>query len=333
MANNSSITPGISSNEREAFLWWYGVSCTVSGAGVLSAILLICALLRHQPLREGAHLLVIGLLILDTVAALPSCLFTTTILSAQLGHAPPLPCVLVQFPRHLIFTAVHWIATALALNRFVAILLPHRYPNISSRRATAFLAAVCCIIACVATVPFVTDTLGYYAFSPVMGSCVLIQYPHPLVPLLLSLSVTVPFCLQGGLYFCVLANIFRSCQKHVRETATRSRQRTIAVMLMGSFIWYIVCYCPLPIIATHLPMVWRGRPLLFFWLNSLTHFGSAGTPAIYILLSGEYRRAVLLTVRAALWRLSGERLCATASQTTRSTQAAANSAGKVSNTR
>ncbi|XP_055342338.1 uncharacterized protein LOC129590917 [Paramacrobiotus metropolitanus] len=321
MVNNNSTAAGIVASQHDALLWWYGVSSAVSGAGVLSAVLLICALLRHQPLREGAHLLVIGLLSLETVSALPSFLFTTTILTANLHHTLPVTCVLVQFSRHILLTMLHWIAVALTLNRFVAILLPHRYPHISSRRATAFLVAVAGIIACLATIPFVTDLLGYYAFSPLMGACVLIHYSHPLYPVLISLSVNVPFCLQGVLYLCVVASIFRSWREQVRESSGRRRQRNIAVMLMGSFVWYVACYCPLPIIAAHFPTIWIGRPLLFFWINSLTNFGAAGTPMIYIFLSSDYRRAVLRTLSAVLRRISGERLCAAALPTPRSTQA------------
>ncbi|XP_055353625.1 uncharacterized protein LOC129599426 [Paramacrobiotus metropolitanus] len=306
MVNNSSSAPVVISLDTDALLWWYSVSSAVSGIGVLAALLLICAILRQQHLREGAHLLVIGLLSLETVLALSSFLFTTTVFIAQLQHYVAVPCVLVQFSRHLLFTIIHWISVALAINRFVAILLPHRYSHISSRRATASLVTVCCIIAGVATFPFVKGILGYYAFSTVVGACVLIQYPHPVVPFLLSLSAIVPFCLQGALYLCVIANILRSWQTHVLETAARSRQRTIAVMLMGSFVWYVACYSPLPIVITYFPSVWRSQPLLFFWLNSLMHLGSVGTPAIYILLSGEYRRAVFETLRAVLRTVCGE---------------------------
>ncbi|XP_055329959.1 uncharacterized protein LOC129582471, partial [Paramacrobiotus metropolitanus] len=220
-----------------------------------------------------------------------------------LPPAPPppltLPCPFIYFLYVLNYSLIAWADAALALNRFTAILLPHHYPRVASRRAVVLQLAVCWTIALGCALPQYLSPRIQVALLP-SGACNIVRSEGRLLFMLVLLSLYVPLGAVGFLYsFVFLSRYCKVCRNRVMglngivdAVFVEKMQRRIATakILFYSFIWYCVCFIPLSFIPLLLAVPLNSDIRILLCTKTVFYLAFAAEPAFFYAMSGQYRR-------------------------------------------
>ncbi|OWA53948.1 hypothetical protein BV898_18372 [Hypsibius exemplaris] len=198
-------------------------------------------------------------------------------------------------------SVVNWSDAGLALNRFVALYLPHRYKAWTSAAVNAAIITCCWLISIGITLPFTVSAGGLGTVMSPLGQCQITAIGR-LGTFLLAMVTYVPYAVSGAGSLLILWKCFGFSRLRARDVAPdrsgnpaaeyrRTRRRlNMAKMLVLTFLWSCICASPAYIITAMFASLYGTNPVSVMWGRTSTACQYAFTPCILLLSNAEYRR-------------------------------------------
>ena len=229
----------------------------------------------------------------------------------------PMSCPSLLLVHSTAIFAENWTLFIVAVNRFIAVELPHRYRESLRKSVLSCQLLLPWLIALSVVVPARLGIGGEAWISPNTGVCY--QKSNGSVYLLVEFAVGLytPIAATGAVYFVLFfrlavrrnriaghvaprsQNGTRLLRPRVTSTAssggrqnavisarlklgTRTKQIATARMLLCSFVWYCFCFIPGPSITVSMPQLYQASSAsLQLWLTkTFLVCGYAGSPVI-----------------------------------------------------
>ena len=278
---------------------WFAVNLTLGIVGSLLLVALICAiLLGHRSNRNNSttlliiHLLAIEFIICSTLMPHQSItIYWPNLRMFRVG------CTYNYFAWMLTMSGAQWSTCFLALNRAVAILIPHAYEKLANIKSAVLTIILAWLIPFVIYFPFFLGFGGFYDAIPPWMSCGIRTDPgfKWASSVMTPFGFYIPLAITGSGYFVILICLLgRNLRKHhvvpigvdpvtSRRNAIvngnlRRRRLAIAKMLFASALWYCACYLPNIVIVTSFFGVFMRNPPLQLWLRTIFFLGYIGNP-------------------------------------------------------
>ncbi|OQV17313.1 hypothetical protein BV898_08562 [Hypsibius exemplaris] len=283
---------------------WFTLSILTSFFGSFLLILLLVHIFRTK--LTGSTILIAHLLILQLIlCSVYFPIFFIDSFAGLNGASLNLNCPVLLLLLIGAVQAQHWASLMLAINRYVAVALPHHYRKVVSKPAVTVMLLSPCIIGLGGTMPFYFGSGGKFGAQPVYGYCAftIAGHVYGFRALWQTIGTYIPTLLMGIIYvtlFVRLAVDGRVCfgSKRNKEGLTSVEKRlekrvTLAKMLVAAYVWYCFCFLPGPIVVLAYPRLYGQNLMLAHWLNGfLTLCGYAASPVIFLFLSSDYRAGV-----------------------------------------
>ncbi|OQV17314.1 hypothetical protein BV898_08563 [Hypsibius exemplaris] len=282
---------------------WFALSIAVS----LFGCFMLAALLAHICYGKltGSTVLIAHLMALQLLhcAVFFPILFVDSF-AALTGSSLHLNCPLLLLMHISAAQAEHWASLVLAVNRYVAIALPHHYRKVVSTPVLTVMIIAPWVIGIGDTLPLYFGYGGILGEKPVFGYCAIKVagriYGRALWQ---TIGTYIPTVLMGIIYvtlFVRLAIDGHVCFRRKSDAEEKSmlerrleKRVTMAEMLVVAYVWYCLCFLPGPIILTAYPQLQRQYVMLAHWTSGfLTLCGYAASPVIFLFLSSDYRKGV-----------------------------------------
>ncbi|XP_055350898.1 somatostatin receptor type 4-like [Paramacrobiotus metropolitanus] len=290
--SNSTITSVLS---RPFVLSWFTASFIINLLGSSSSFLLIFALCTRSRFHSTTNLLVIHLLLIEAInMAAPTMLAIFAVLLHETHRPFPVHCSIVAFTQILFTVLSNWLSALLAINRLTAKLWPYRHKTWTTKSTVTMAVVGTWVLSLATTIPLLFGVGGRLDRFYPLGYCGVKPTPGVMFAVYTNISFTCPLSVQAVCYALIVGSLQRSMVACPTVVAAqrRRRQRAISFVLLVVFVWYLVCYLPIPIITTYFYGQWQTDHRLFVCFKTLMTCGSAGTPIILLSLSSEYRLAV-----------------------------------------
>ena len=183
-------------------------------------------------------------------------------------HAPHGACPFFAFYNFLLIVT-SWADVALAINRVVAVSLPHHYDSIASIRVTSIMTFIVWVIgSIVVSLMLLGKGLHYQQITP--GSCLNIVTSGLGVFLTMAMN-TIPVIIAGicslvilggvGCYRCTAGTDRDQLRPAVlRQRNTLKKRMVLAKAMMASFVWCFCCTMPLVISLNFLQKMIKLHP-------------------------------------------------------------------------
>ncbi|OQV15356.1 hypothetical protein BV898_10462 [Hypsibius exemplaris] len=304
---NTSRIPPLTERQRLTFNTWFGLSMgiTLAGSGLL--ILLLVSAVRRENSRSGSRILLLHLM--STQLLLCGLLFPIHFITSYLAlirRNPTISCSSFAFIHTSTTFAQNWSQALIAVNRFVAIGLPHHYRSWVSRRTLAAMIVAPWVTGFAITLPVYFGIGGDFTMNKAYGSC-FAKVNGPYLTVWFALGNYVPLALTGVLYislFVKLAGRKRVISVHAvpavgndekgpRLTQTQRRHIAIARMLVVSVVCNGICLVPAPVITSFFPNVFARNGMVQLWLvKTMVMCGYAASPVIFLIMSSDYQKEV-----------------------------------------
>ena len=278
---------------------WVSVMLTFGFCGGALSYILAATILCQRSLRSGS-----GILIAHTLLTEGTLLFVSfpllTVQTFIARHNPPsvTTCHVVAWIYYVILQATHWTEMLIAVNRFVAVILPHHYRAMTGKRATISMIVACWTICIVnMTLPLFNvaaqiDSNNFWKSCTMRG----LKGQGQVFLFLVSFNAYIPIGVEGTLYlvmFCVIFSRRAAGKSHSRvdtgtpqmlaskvaEVQRLERRLRLAKMLFVGFIVPAICSLLTPIMAAAWPP-YVTYPLLHLTLRAVLVVGYAIHPVI-----------------------------------------------------
>ncbi|XP_055354433.1 trace amine-associated receptor 8b-like [Paramacrobiotus metropolitanus] len=222
-------------------------------------------------------------------------------------------CDFFQFFYMLIVGVEQWSKCFLAVNRFIGIFLPHLYQTFASCQNTIAVIVISWIVPLIITLLILLQIGGKSAgVTQPWNGCIVqplngvnwalhaVNYVCTIIPL--AGTMTVYLAILLGSYFGIFCRHAHRVDVHAalpdRINAMKQKVKRVkkARMLFVSVLWYLVCYLPHTIIVTTFSTLYFNNPPLGLWMRTIYLMGFAGSPFIFLIMSQEYRRRLVLLI-------------------------------------
>ncbi|OWA50770.1 hypothetical protein BV898_15276 [Hypsibius exemplaris] len=304
---------------------WFAFTIAICVFGTVSLLLLLIVALTKR-LHHGAAFLIIHLSCLQLfLCAISYPLSTTDIYLALIPDQTvrfAIHCPSFLFIFKVVLHTEMWSSVLLAVNRCVAVALPHHYRMMTTKVALASMIGVPWVIALVINIPLLFGVgLDLKRDHPV-EYCLAMPNGSVYSRVYLVMERYLPLGVKGVMHFALFLHIHvkrvngrksvkpfvpstctapsRSLQKP--QTATTSKRAhaqrggrniVLAEILGVSFIWKCVCFLPGPISQEVYPALYSSSQILQFWmLRTFALCGYAANPIFFFALSSDYQTAL-----------------------------------------
>ena len=287
---------------------WFFFTMAVSFGGSILLILLLASSFKQTHPITGSRLLLVQLLSLELFLIGVSFPIQTMIAYNRLMEQPVyLDCSVFLLVHSSVIFTENWNIFVMALNRFIAIELPHYYRRTVSRWVGFSTLLTPWMIGVSFILPAYFGIGGEFLFLPTSGACYQKANGNAYILVEFAMGFYVPIALTGLLYSIIFFRLSflrvraprttvqppriaielagRSGVLHVHPeepellNAGRAKRIAKAKMLLASFVWYCLCFVPGPIITASYQQLFRADPMLQLWLvKSLLICGYAGCP-------------------------------------------------------
>ncbi|XP_055344555.1 uncharacterized protein LOC129592523 [Paramacrobiotus metropolitanus] len=277
--------------DRTSVIVWFTVTLLICIAGTLSSGCLITAFCVQKHMRRASTFLIGYLLCLDLLnTAIFMPMSFVVLLMSQLGRQFQADdvCEVSIFFLVMLNCTSNWAGAFVAVSRFVAIFIPHKYEQWMKRKSLVVMVAISCAFGLLVSVPPLRNQGGYFGRFYPLGNCAMGTKEGPLASMFVAIGSTIPTVIQGIFYAALVVQMAFSQRIRkspvistdaalTRTDNVQQRRRTVGRMLIVSYLWYLVCFIPVPVILTYYPAVFR-IPTAFIWLKTVQLCGFAGTP-------------------------------------------------------
>lgn len=294
-SNFSLNTP---TNQTSFFLLYYKSCISYVTIGlciclfaIVSNVVCLVAILSYSPLRQRGNYLVANLTVVAILLSLTGHpVIFVQIVYRQFNWMPPNFCDYLAY-YYFLMHSLMWHECFIALNRFVALILPNQYKAISRKFAVGVTISLGYLIAFTVNVYPLTTRVHVYVSALPFGNCAYNpkHESFQFFPVLQALfGVYLPMGVVGLCYTVLFSTISaRSAQRtQVQPTAAAPRARhqllqqkkrlRLARMLFASFVWNALTYLIQPLIQAFFTNFYVIYPSALFYIRSITLLGVAG---------------------------------------------------------
>ena len=310
--NSSSTSEAAPSNNSlaasklVAFYTWFGFTLTVCLVASVILLLLLASSLHQNSLHTGSRLLLMHLMFIQLViCALFNTAQAALSYEAVIKKTQPIDCRLFTLFYLSVYYAENWSSALMALNRFVAIELPHHYKKWLTKYALAASMVLPWVIGFSTTLPIYLGVGADFTWNPRNGVCFAKASKGAYMTAWLALGIYLPMALigvtyialflrllmkrymvsaRGGVIYPALLMMPVNGHRNRVNAAVRRRHIRIAKMLMMAFVWYCLCFLPGPVITINFPALYVRDEILQLWLGRT--FSLCGYAASPVSVSG-----------------------------------------------
>ncbi|OQV16913.1 hypothetical protein BV898_08919 [Hypsibius exemplaris] len=268
---------------------WFGVTTFISLFGAAAFLVLILGIASRRELHRGSGVLIIHLLAVEFCMVSIHYPITNTVTFIARYYGDPnllrsLDCALIQFFMTTFQHAGNWASFFLAINRFFAILVPHRYRAISSSSAILGMILSSWAISLCCNLPLYFGVGGVIG-NTISGDCGLLKTSKIDYPFRAAFAYYIPLISLIIIYFTLFmrTNYIRRYRVAVQiptmSQLERARRRlSVTKMLFVSSVFYCLCYFPAPVIVTFFPSYSFNNRDAFLYIRMLVVCGYASNP-------------------------------------------------------
>ncbi|XP_064601363.1 melatonin receptor type 1C-like [Liolophura sinensis] len=294
--SGGNLTGFMPADENTIFKVLTGFSCVIMLIGIPGNLLVIASVIINKELRSAPNFLVLSLSICDLLfVSIPVPVHTYTY---STGHPPaPKTCWAIGFITNWLLASSVLSTGAIAINRYIAIVLKSKYHQISDQRAVA----VICI--CVFLVPFLIlsptlfdDSLGNFGFESWDRNCG--WAGNGILRLVIIGVVSIfPVVFMTLCYIRIVLYVIASRKRvgvigqATTSRAARNTETRMTLMLAMVYIVYLVTTLPSLLVngiaqaGVFVPDWVHVISFTFVWMSS------AANPVVYGLVNKKYRDA------------------------------------------
>ena len=191
----------------------------------------------------------------------------------------------------------NWASLLLALNRIVALELPHYYQRILTRKVLTLMILLpwCIGMGTTLTVHYGTTGVDLIQMPAPYGFCASRVTNQDHGTILVAVGAYTPVSLMAffyaALFYRLTVTRWQNVQRNsggpglpagygqkVRVVGAQARQRALAKMLIASCLWYCMFFLPGPVIVTAFPGLIRSYVIVYPWLRTMNLCGYAASP-------------------------------------------------------
>ncbi|OQV17397.1 hypothetical protein BV898_08501 [Hypsibius exemplaris] len=283
--NNSEIQPLTNRTEEQvgttATAWFvFSITCCIIGTGLL--MLLLLTSFHVKRLHSGSNVLVVHIMLIELIICgigFPMTLITTY--RSLTGFHVQINCNISELFFVTTINTEFWASLSLAINRFVALALPHSYQRIISKAVLTVMIFVPWVLGLSLNLPLYFGIGGRFFLQTVpFETCTTDLVPSGYGNAWVALAIFLPIGLIGLIYVVLgmgwIARKFWRRNALVAPIAPASRRGNIAVnarrallvrMLVVTYLWHCLCFLPPPILLSSFPwLVVRYPTLVVLWL-------------------------------------------------------------------
>ncbi|XP_055347997.1 olfactory receptor 11A1-like [Paramacrobiotus metropolitanus] len=301
--NVSNSTPPVYHRFRLEVTVWYSIMTFLSTTGCTLSILLLLLIALSKKLRTRSSALFLNLLLqvaLQCGVGMPLLVQSYQGVPFSLAGDKEL-CRRTFIFYFIIVHCVDWTDLMIAVNRFIAVCLPHKYPQWTRGfRLYSMVVAPWLIGLGIALLPQFGIGGEFRRFTS-WESCGVFYYNATwslvFVMLGIGLPVSSTFLLYLTIFAVVLYRHFRVPVAPVGmgEATRRTQKRYRSVrMFFGVFVCYAGCLLPPPIANGFFQKEYSSQPMLQLIFRAVMLLGNALIPVIYLIVSKDYRAQLRL---------------------------------------
>ncbi|XP_055332329.1 uncharacterized protein LOC129584238 [Paramacrobiotus metropolitanus] len=288
---------------------WFSVSMLIGLIGGFLILMLLTVMYKQKKLTRGSGLLIAHAQCIDFImCTMENPLQNSGLLLQALHTSTGVNCPFARFSLISMQAVGNWSAVFLALNRFVAVVIPHHYQKVATQPVLIGKIVLSWSIGLAITVPHYVLKLGVeFGLSPT-GACVILKMDAFLFRVISALVFYLPIGIVGALYVVIfLKGLYLKRRILVHPEARRApmpvvmkKRLQVARMLMWTFIWYCICYFPATFLPGFFYHVYKDDKRIEFWAKTLLYLGYAMNPVFFFAMSSEYRKGAAGLLRGVL---------------------------------
>ncbi|XP_055344779.1 adenosine receptor A3-like [Paramacrobiotus metropolitanus] len=275
------------------------------GIGVIGAILIVVLLntmSKLGKLKSGSGLLIAHSLTIDlTFCLIVSPVAVLPIYLTQSHITFSYDCVFVEFFLLLIIYAGNWTNVVLAVNRLIAVALPHFYTRITSRRFSTLLLVIVWVIAFACSIPTLNFVNGLRSGMLHSGACGLTQNKGATFTILGATGTYLPIVLLGMIYISLFlisrlmkgrGNLSTDTANEIHQRLVMKKRMSLAKALFLSYVWYCICILPPAVLNMFYATWWNKEIKLLLYTRGAQVLGYAASPVFFFAVNPEYRKSL-----------------------------------------
>ncbi|XP_055335848.1 protein trapped in endoderm-1-like [Paramacrobiotus metropolitanus] len=279
---------------------WFTAQLGLSLGGSALFMLLLLVMYRLNKLQTGSGLLIAHSLVIELVYCLLMSPITTIQAFCQYFQVPfYYNCRWIGFFLILILYTEHWSGVMLALNRFIAVLLPHAYKKVSSKKGSAVAMGFAWTMSFFLNLTTLQFIPGLQYTRQSATSCRWVGGDGVAFRIVGLLGTYIPIIIQttcyGSLFLIFQVKKFRetpSANGGERPCASVQKRLAMTKALCFSFLWYCACILP-PAIMTQIDTgAWKQNLALLQYSRTSQLLGYAISPVFFFAVNDNYRSAL-----------------------------------------
>ena len=306
----------LSNGQRSQLLAWTAVTVTISSFGVFTNILVLLITWPKATRTSRLNLLIFHYIAVNFIMCLlgmPTLAFE--LLAILHGHA--IPSTLCRFTMAIytvLSQVINWCDATLAINRCIAMFLPHNYQRLTSRPILGVMMALTWVASACPVVSMEVGIGGVDSVLPI-GRCVYIPSRDALGHIY-TVLIAAPYGLAGvgallllwkSIRFSVgadnattgplpIADVARTNLAGQRKRLREMKRRQMARALLGMFLWSGLCVVPWGVITVNFPYLYAREPVSLFWLRTSFACQYAVSPVCFSQLDNAVHVVVSLVI-------------------------------------
>lgn len=271
---------------HSALTVWAGVELAVNLVGALLNSILLAATLTYRPLRTSSSCVLLAHCIINDMImnfiSNPGAVLASYIGAVSISQ----PFCRGWGPfRFVTLYANNWVHTVLAINRFVAVVLPNRYKHIITKKMLVSGVVFPWVISVMLiSFPMAQYQISFESSGGWAGGFIIAEADRSRAAILPIFGVLIPCGVIGVSYVVVLITAKMALRVRVgiaqplEMRTLKSRYETSKILLI-CFIWFVISYFAGSVFANLIPKASkRNNPVVNLTLKGIQVVGSSVNP-------------------------------------------------------
>jgi hypothetical protein len=222
ISNSSNADPGVSSvanatlsrsfnmsaEQKLSINGWFGFSMTTSICSSFLILLLLVSMLHHKAKYEGSRILIIHLMMMQLlICGVHFPILIITSYMAMMQKKFNLNCSAFLLFHIGSMHAENWASAFLAVNRYVAIALPHHYKKLVSKKSVAAMIVLPWMIGFGDTLPPYFGVGANFLLAPPHGACTTRTNGGVYGTIWIVIGAYIPMAVMGFVYVTLFVRL------------------------------------------------------------------------------------------------------------------------------
>ncbi|OQV22586.1 hypothetical protein BV898_03411 [Hypsibius exemplaris] len=301
--NSSSFPsfPKLAKAKQAELLAWICVTLIISLVGAFNNIVVLMATIPKRGAKSGLVFLIFHFISVNLFMCLIAIPVSIVLILVKRAGIPLRPdsCIYFQAFYSTGAIVVKWADAGLALNRCVALFLPHRYKGWTTKTTTVGMVLFAWIPSLLAQIPLSFGVGGTLKLQE-LGQCAAIPKGQLGSFLQTALGTGVPLSLTGLGCVLIVIKVILMCRSRghmigpkngpeCKQARRMLRHIKMAKLLLVTFLWTALCNLPWAVVSSNYPSANSENPVSVLWLRTCFVIQYGLTPCILLFGNEEYR--------------------------------------------